>query len=101
MAINQLQFLMNKDVGFDQENIVMVPVIRSPMGQHYENFKTTALQSPRITSITAVEEIVGAKHQVGNYQFEGMDESKAYARFNMRHDFAKTFDIPIVAGEGI
>ncbi len=98
VAINQLQFLMNKDVGFDQENIVMVPVIRSPMGQHYENFKTTALQSPRITSITAVEEIVGAKHQVGNYQFEGMDESKAYARFNMRHDFAKTFDIPIVAG---
>lgn len=98
VAINQLQFLMNKDVGFDQENVVMVPVIRSPMGQHYENFKNAALQSPRISSITAVEEIVGAKHQVGNYQFEGMEQSKPYARFNMRHDFAKTFDIPIVAG---
>lgn len=98
VAINQLQFLQNKDVGFQQENILMIPVIRSPMGQHYENFKNAALQSPHIASMTAVEEIVGAKHQVGNYRFEGMEKSKPFARFNLRHDFAKTFKIPIVAG---
>lgn len=98
VAINQLQFLQNKDVGFQQENILMIPVIRSPMGQHYENFKNISLQSPHITSMTAVEEIVGAKHQVGNYRFEGMEKSKPFARFNLRHDFAKTFEIPIVAG---
>lgn len=98
VAINQLQFLQNKDVGFQQENILMVPVIRSPMGRHYETFKTNALKSPHVKSMTAVEEIVGAKHQVGNYQFEGMEKSKPFARFNLRHDFTKTFEIPMVAG---
>ncbi|MEQ9402954.1 MAG: FtsX-like permease family protein [Cyclobacteriaceae bacterium] len=98
VAVNQLKFLQNKDTGFDQNNIVMIPVIQSPMGQHYESFRQTALQSTYIQSITAVEEIVGAKHQVGNYQFEGDEQSKPYARFNIRHDFNKTFDIPIVAG---
>lgn len=98
VAINQLQFLQNRDVGFDQDNIVMVPVIRSPMGQHYENFKNASLQSPYVRAVTAVEEIVGSKHQVGNYQFEGMDQSKPFARFNLRHDFTKTFEIPLVAG---
>lgn len=98
IAINQLQLLQNKDVGFDQDNILMVPVIQSPMGLHYENFKNAALQSPHVKGVTAVEEIVGSKHQVGNYQFEGMEQSKPFARFNIRHDFAKTFDIPIVAG---
>lgn len=98
VAINQLRFLQNKDVGFSQENVLMIPVIRSPMGQHYESFKNLALQSTGIKSMTAVEEIVGAKHQVGNYRFEEMEQSKPFARFNLRHDFTKTFEIPLAAG---
>lgn len=98
IVLNQLDFLQNKDAGFNDENVVMVPVIQSPMGHHYENFKTTALQSPHIHSMTAVEEIVGAKFQVGNYTFEGMDKSKPFPRFNVRHDFISTMNIPLAAG---
>lgn len=98
IVLSQLNFLQNKDAGFDEENIVMVPVIQSPMGNHYENFKTQALQSTHIRSMTAVEEIVGAKFQVGNYTFEGMDKSKPFPRFNVRHDFIETMNIPLVAG---
>lgn len=98
IVLNQLDFLQNKDAGFNDENVVMVPVIQSPMGNHYENFKTTALQSPHINSMTAVEEIVGAKFQVGNYQFEGMEQSKPFPRFNVRHEFISTMNIPMAAG---
>ncbi|MEO9869853.1 ABC transporter permease [Ekhidna sp.] len=98
IVLKQLDFLQSKDAGFDDENIVMVPVIQSPMGQHYENFKIAALQSPHISSMTAVEEIVGAKYQVGNYLFEGMEESKPFPRFNVRHDFVSTMNIPLAAG---
>lgn len=98
VAIEQLKYLQNKDLGFDQENILMVPVIRSTMGDHYETFKTKALQSTSIKSITAVEEVVGAKHQVGNYQFEGMERSKPIPRFFVLHDFTKTMDVELIAG---
>lgn len=98
IVLNQLNYLQSKDIGFDDENIVMVPVIQSPMGRHYENFKIEALQSPHIRSMTAVEEIVGAKYQIANYVFEGMDETKPFPRFNVRHDFIKTMNIPLVAG---
>ncbi|MEP1035253.1 FtsX-like permease family protein [Ekhidna sp.] len=98
IVLRQLNFLQNQESGFDDENIVMVPVIQSPMGNHYENFKTSALQSPHIISMTAVEEIVGSKFQVGNYQFEGMEQSKPFPRFNVRHDFIATMNIPIAAG---
>lgn len=98
VAIRQLNMLQNDEVGFDQDAIVMVPVIRSPMGQHYENFKNIALESPRIKSMTGVEEIVGSKHQVNNYQFEGMEQSKPFPHFNVRHDFTETMGIDLVAG---
>ena len=98
IVLKQLDFLQTKDAGYDDENVVMVPVIQSPMGQHYENFKVEALKSPHISSMTAVEEIVGAKFQVGNYQFEGMEQSKPFPRFNVRHDFISTMNIPLAAG---
>ena len=57
-----------------------------------------ALQSPHITSMTAVEEIIGAKHQVGNYQFEGMERSKPFPRFFVLPDYTETMNIEMVAG---
>ncbi|MEL6561752.1 MAG: ABC transporter permease, partial [Bacteroidota bacterium] len=98
VAIDQFQLLQNRDLGFDQEHVLMVPVIRSPMGQHYESFKNEALKSSNIRSVTGVEEIVGAKHQVGNYRFEGMERSKPFPRFNVLHDFTETMNIELVAG---
>ena len=98
VAIDQARLLQDQDVGFDQEHVMMLPVIRSPMGEHYETFRTQALVSPYVSSVTAVEEIVGSKHQVGNYQFEGMDRSKPFPRFFVRHDFAETLNIEMAAG---
>ncbi len=98
VAIDQFQLLQDKDIGFDQEHVMMVPVIRSPMGQHYERFREQALESPYVVSMTAVEEIIGAKHQVGNYRFEGMERSRPFPRFFVLHDFTETMDIEMAAG---
>ncbi len=98
MVVRQLNLLLNDEVGFDKEAVVMVPVVRSPMGRHYESFKNQALKSPEILSVTAVEEIVGSKHQVNNYRFEGMDQSKPFPHFNVRHDFVQTMGLQLVAG---
>ena len=98
VGIQQFNLLQDQQTGFDQAHVVMVPVIRSPMGQHYETFRVNALQSPHITSMTAVEEIIGAKHQVGNYQFEGMERSKPFPRFFVLPDYTETMNIEMVAG---
>ncbi|WP_268124411.1 FtsX-like permease family protein [Roseivirga pacifica] len=98
VAISQSKLLLNEDPGFESENVLLVPVIRSGMGQHYEGFRNRALQSPYIKSVTAVEEVIGEKHQVNNYQYEGMDRSKPFPRFFVRHDFTETMGIKLVAG---
>ncbi|MBV6647660.1 MAG: ABC transporter permease, partial [Cyclobacteriaceae bacterium] len=97
-SVMQLQLLQNDDVGFDKEYVIMVPVIRSPMGQHYEAFKDETLKHPSVISMTAVEEIVGSKHQVANYRFGEMERSHPFPHFHVRHDFIETFNIPLAAG---
>jgi len=98
MAIKQLRFMQNTDTGFQQENIVMIPVIRTPMAQNYETYKEELLKYNNVKSVTALEEILGAKHQGGNYIFEGMQDSQLFSRLCVKHDFIQTFDIELLAG---
>jgi len=98
VAMDQLNMLQTSDNGFAEENVIMIPVLRSPIGKNYESLRTEFLRNANTVSVTAVEEIIGAKHQVGNYLVEGMPESKPFPRLNVRHDFLKTFNIQLASG---
>lgn len=98
VAIDQLNMLQTSNPGFNKENVVMIPVSRSPIAPAYETLRTEFLRNPDVTQVTALEEVLGAKHQVGNYRMEGFAESKPFPRLNIRHHFAETFNLEIVAG---
>jgi len=98
VALDQLKMLRKSDTGFTRENVVMIPVIRSPVAQNYKSLKNEFLRNRNTVSVTAVEEVMGAKHQVGDYLFEGLTDSRPFPRLCVHHDFTKTFDIPMVAG---
>jgi putative ABC transport system permease protein len=98
VALDQLNMLQNSDTGFKKENVIMIPVSRSPIAKSYESLRTEFMRNPNVVEVTALEEILGAKHQVGNYLIEGLEESKPFPRLNIRHHFLKTFGIPVVAG---
>ncbi|HEY8936011.1 MAG TPA: ABC transporter permease [Cyclobacteriaceae bacterium] len=98
VAIDQLKMLQKNDTGFTRENVVMIPVIRSPVANNFRALKNEFLRNRNVLSVSAVEEVVGAKHQVGNYMFEGLEESRPFPRLCVHYDFTKVFDIPMVAG---
>ena len=98
IAIQQLNFLREDDIGFNTEEVIFVPVSRSSVANQFVALKNELLRHNNILNVTAVEEILGAKHQGANYQFEGMADSKLFSRLNIRHDFIETFDMEIVEG---
>lgn len=98
VAIDQLDMLQNSDTGFKKENVILIPVSRSPIAKNYLSLRNEFLRNRNAISVTAMEEVLGAKHQVGNFLLEGMEASRPFPRLNVRHDFIKTFDIPLVAG---
>lgn len=97
-ANRQLKFLQRSDMGFQRANIIMVPVMRTPIAPHYKSLADRAREDHTIESVTAVEEVLGSKFQTANYRFEGMDRESLYPRLNVRHDFLSTFNIPLLAG---
>jgi len=98
IAVDQLKFMREDDPGFERKSVILLPVTLSSIARNYEPLVNEIKQSPGVVDVTALEEILGAKHQTLNFQFEGMDESRLFPRLFVRHDFFKTFDIDIISG---
>ena len=97
---DQLKFMRNADLGFNKNNIIVVPVNRTPVANIFPTFKKELLQDPSIVSVTAMDDIFGESHNTHEFRPEGFPEKKwqFYPALVVRYDFIKTFDIKIVAG---
>lgn len=99
VIFDQLKFLRDGQTGFEKENVILIPVMRTGLtNAQYETLKDEFLTNRGVVGVTAVEDIVGSKHQVYSYKFEGLLEMRPFPALQVRHDFAKTFDVKLLAG---
>lgn len=100
IALKQLDFLQKRSLGFDQEKVLLLPTLRSPLMEQYASFKGRLLDNPNILSMTTVEDIPGVKHQTGGYKPDGKGEQQQFPRLVVHDDFARTMGIEMAAGRG-
>ena len=98
VAVNQLDFLRQSDIGFDKEQILYISAQRTPMVQRYEAFKKEITRHSDIEYVTGVVDALGARHQGDNFRLEGMERSTLFSVFWPMHDFFETFGLNIVQG---
>jgi putative ABC transport system permease protein len=97
----QLDFMKNKKLGFQKENILIVP-LRDQANQHnYEPLKQRWLQNPSIKAVTATSGVPTREEGLNDFQVK--PKQSAIDSFNMLtltvdHDFVKTYGMEIVAG---
>ncbi|MCK4407055.1 MAG: ABC transporter permease [Bacteroidales bacterium] len=99
-VLNQLKFLRNADLGFNKEQVIIIPVNHTPIARSYKSVKNELLLNTDIISITAVDDIFGVAHNTHEFRPEGFPQDKLqfYPALVVRYDFVKTFDIKILAG---
>ncbi len=98
----QLNHLRNADIGFNKDNIIVIPTGHSSVVNKYDSFKKELLQNPNIEYVTAADYKTGEDHNTHEFKPEGFpaDEIQFYPSLVIRDDFIKTFDIEILAGRG-
>lgn len=69
---NQLQYIQNKRLGFNQEQVVAVRV--DPMRQHADLIKEALEQNPDILQVSATAGLPGFPIAPRSYMFEGLEE---------------------------
>ncbi len=100
VVFNQLKYLKNADLGFSKENIMIIPINRTPIVRSYEPFSKELMQDSKILSVTAMDDIFGSAHNTHEFRPEGFPENQwqFYPALVVQWNFLETFGIKVMAG---
>ncbi len=97
----QLDFIQEKDLGFDKNFIVMLPTNQNLIAWEFENFKEQSLTHAQIESVTGLGKIPGSEHQE-YYRYvpaaNGDNQDGLNLALHVTHDVTETFDLEVIAG---
>ncbi|MGN8224680.1 ABC transporter permease [Gracilimonas sp. BCB1] len=97
----QLDFIQDKDLGFDKNFVVMLPTKQNLIAWEFENFKEQSLTHAQIETITGLGKIPGSEH-TEYYRYvpaaNGTNQDGLNLALHVTHDVTETFDLEVIAG---
>ena len=97
----QLQYIQHKDLGFDKNNVVLLPTKQNLIAWEFETFRQRALNHAQIESVTGLGKIPGSETQE-YYRYVpagvGQNQDVSNLALYVTYDFEKTFDVNMLAG---
>ncbi|MBL0742491.1 ABC transporter permease [Chryseolinea lacunae] len=95
----QLSFMRSKDMGFDKDQVMMIPVGGTTMARDFPAFKNKLKQLEAVASVTHVS------HNLGQETLpylpmivEGKEDEQMLPIMSVGYDFVETFNIDVVSG---
>ena len=94
----QLDFLRNKNLGFNDKQVVLVRLDNSEIRQNRFQFKDRLRSEPGVRAVSLMSGEPGGFHDTMSHEVTGLDEKPRLRTVFSDVDYTKTLDIPIVAG---
>lgn len=102
VIIGQLQYIRDRDLGFNQDNIVTIPMDHISSHQIYESMRHKLLQNPAITGVAASHVKLGRKDgfSTNSFNFEGHSSEDPFTLkyLAVDYDFFSVYDLELVEG---
>ena len=96
---DQLSFMRGKNMGFDKEQMIILPVGGTTMFQDYATFKNRLEAMPEVISVTNLSHDLGQKAlPYFPMKVEGKEDEQMLPIMYVGHDFIKTFGLEMVQG---
>ena len=100
IVFKQRQFIQYMDLGFNKENIILIPV-RENIGTKYEIVKQQLLKDPNILGVT-VKDWLQIRSQrnttVADWEGKLPDQSVAFSHVRVDYDYLDIMNIKIIEG---
>jgi putative ABC transport system permease protein len=96
---NQMEYVQNKSLGFDKENVVLITTESNAVRQNIEFFRNTLMDDPRIMAVAASSNVPGSA-MFSDTAFKRGDTGEVYDLIYMRtdYDFVDTYKLKVLFG---
>ncbi|EOR93500.1 putative ABC transporter permease [Arcticibacter svalbardensis MN12-7] len=95
---NQMSYVKNKDLGYDKEQSVVVPVSSDDLYRNLNLFKTELKSNSNVASVSLMSGEPGGFYDIHSFEVEGQQDvfkpNTEFADF----DFVKTLGLKVIAG---
>lgn len=96
----QIEFVRNQDLGFNKDNILILPIQDTLVENQIGSIKNELMQNPRISEATTSYNVIGmgAGGPVMWAEGEAGMQQQAFSMMSVGEDYFKTMDITILKG---
>lgn len=100
VVFNQLSFLQNTRLGFNKEQVVVMPVASQEGAASVDAFRQTLLANPSVLGVAAADAIPGRLQDINGFQTHGTPNDAMYpmAQFRVTHEYLDMLDVNFLEG---
>ena len=98
MIYAQLGFIRSKDLGYDQDNILILNFTSESFKQKYEQLKDALSGIPDVISSSATSQVPGEGFTSNGYRPEGYDRSIMFNKVAVDFDYIRTIGLQVTDG---
>lgn len=96
---DQLDYMRNKDVGFNKDEVIIVRAVGTGMASNYQTFKERLLRKSEIISVTSLSHDLGQKNlPYFPMIIEGIEDEQMIPIMSAGYDFLETFGLSMKEG---
>ena len=98
IIFKQISYLHNKDIGFNGEQVIVVPIQTDQMANNFRDYKNIFLKNSSVLSATRASFYPGDTPNQNMYLLEGKKEQLPLWNMDVDYDFFKTLDVKMLDG---
>ena len=100
VIMGQLNFMKNKELGFDKEHVINIPILDEDVFEGRDRIKSEFLRHSNVLAASTTSFFPGSKPWYQNYSYEGMppEENPMIRWMAVDFDFLETLKIRLVQG---
>lgn len=98
VIFRQTEFMKNSSLGFEKDQVIVLPVQRLSVVPNYESFKKQILANSAIIGVSSTNTLLGKETQASNYKKKEDPDMSLYPCLFVRNDFTTTMGIKLLAG---
>lgn len=101
VVFNQLRYMQHKDLGYNKEQLLYIPVKTETLANNYTALKTHLEQMPEVQSVSSGSHhlsLIGSSTGSISWDGKNPEENHVFVSFGTNYDILKTIDATVLAG---
>ncbi|MBL4904625.1 MAG: FtsX-like permease family protein [Flavobacteriaceae bacterium] len=98
IIFKQISFMHQKDIGFQGDQVIVVPIQTEKMVNNFRTYKDIFLKNSNVQSVSRASFFPGESMNQSMFSIEGNDENMPFWNLDVDYDFFKTLDIKLLDG---